>query len=197
MTNWKRTFSRGTTRGIGARMAWIAGCCLALITPRAIEVEWDPSTSPGVIGYRIYCAKDELTPECLTAGSASIFRLDDLEPGATYTLYATAYDAAGRESPRSNTLTYTVPLPPESDPYGVPITSFTRMTSGSVRLNWDSLPGTAYRILFKDSLTESAWRVMEAELLAGSESMYFVDLSAAEAPNRFYRLQFISDTPAD
>ena len=185
--------SGGMSLAIGTRISLILGCSLALMTTRAIELEWDPSLSPEVIGYRIYCAKDGQPPERLLAGNVTTIKLHGLEPGATYTLYATAYDDAGRESPPSNTLSYTVPVP-EPDPYAVPITSFTRTKSGSVQMNWESTPGTAYRVLFKDDLSEPAWRVMESELLAGGDSMYFVDPSAAQVRTRFYRLQFTSDT---
>ena len=191
-TNWKPRSWKVPKRGLGSSWQWIAGFVLACAfgAAQALELEWDPSVSQEATGYRIYCSRDGQPAEVVSVGSVTTFQLHGLTPGVTYVIYATAYDATGRESPPSNILTYTVPVPPP-DPHAVPITSYHRTASGGLQLIWESIPGYTYSVLFKDDLSEPVWRVLQTGLLAGSASLYYVDNSAGPLSTRFYRVSLV------
>lgn len=93
----------------------------------SISLEWDASPSPEVVGYLINVSlKNGSTTVSYDVGSATGGRVDNLIPGSTYHIYATAYDADGHQSGPSNVLIYSVP----QDPAGTFIQS-DRQTCGS------------------------------------------------------------------
>ncbi len=67
---------------------------------------WQPSPSPGVVGYRLYCDTNRLE-----VGLALTATVTQLVSGQAYAFYATAYDAALNESEPSNVVNYSPPVP--------------------------------------------------------------------------------------
>jgi fibronectin type 3 domain-containing protein len=87
--------------------------CPGLLVAQDINLAWDPSTSEGVAGYKIYykAGSGELPmngtgasegPSPIKVGKVTSLTLTNLPEGAVYYLRATAYDANGNESGFSN-----------------------------------------------------------------------------------------------
>jgi fibronectin type 3 domain-containing protein len=80
------------------------------MTSTSVTLSWDKSGSRGVKGYRLRCG---LTPgrnysRIIDVGKVTIYKIPNLIPGKTYYCVVTAYDAAGRESPVSNEISFTI-----------------------------------------------------------------------------------------
>jgi hypothetical protein len=69
------------------------------------------------------------------------------------------------------------------------------MTQNGMELIWSSLPGRTYRVVYKDDLDAASWAVASADLMAGGESLYWVDAGAGVAWQRFYAVELLPATP--
>ncbi len=86
--------------------------CVASILSRGAKVNlaWDPSPDPAVVGYRIYYSeRPGIYQHVLETGSETSATVVGLCPGVTYYFAATALNASGLESDFSNEASYTVP----------------------------------------------------------------------------------------
>ena len=89
--------------------------CLFLSWPlsafaASVNVAWDPSPSPDVAGYRFYLIDAATGGSPTLVGTAGLvtttsLAIPDVQGAAQYCLVATAFDAAGNESPYSNRAT--------------------------------------------------------------------------------------------
>ena len=85
------------------------GLC-ARIEAASVSLAWNPNPEPDVIGYRIYYGPAGETPTTSQdAGTATTATVSNLQEGASYDFYATAYNSAGLESELSSPVSYTVP----------------------------------------------------------------------------------------
>ena len=80
------------------------------ITSTTVTLSWDKSPSRAVKGYRLRCG---LNPgrsysRIVDVGKVTTYQISNLIPGKTYYCVVTAYDTAGRESPVSNQISFTV-----------------------------------------------------------------------------------------
>jgi hypothetical protein len=89
-----------------------AGGIASAPTPMSstVTLSWDKSSDTGVKGYRLHFGP---TPggnysRLVEVGNATTCTLSDLKPGQTYYCVVTAYNAAGKESPPSNEISFTV-----------------------------------------------------------------------------------------
>jgi uncharacterized repeat protein (TIGR02543 family) len=75
-----------------------------------VTIAWDPDTSSGLTGYKIYWGTVSGNYSWSTdAGARTTYTVPSLSEGATYYFAATAYDATHTESGFSNEVPYTVP----------------------------------------------------------------------------------------
>jgi hypothetical protein len=85
----------------------------SLSASQQLTLEWNPSTDPNVVGYKLHYRDAAGTNEIiLDAGKTNAFTVTGLSEATTYSFYATSYNGAGQESVPSNFLQYTVPLAP-------------------------------------------------------------------------------------
>ena len=151
-----------------------------------VSLAWDANTEPDVVGYKIYYG----TPagsftSSQDLGNTTTATVPNLGAGQAYSFYVTCYNTSGLESEPSNIVTYTVP-----GDGGQPQLSDLQMTTQGMEMRWVSTPGTTYRILYKNDLSEASWQVLD-QVLAGGSSIYWVDSTAAAAPRRFYRIEVL------
>jgi hypothetical protein len=107
--------------GRAAKLAALALSILAIIVTYSLAstqnafaaqatVAWDPDTSPGLAGYKVYWGTVSRNYSwSADASTQTTYTVPSLSEGATYYFAATAYDAAGNQSGYSNEATYTVP----------------------------------------------------------------------------------------
>jgi len=97
------------------RLGWriILALCVALSPARSeqdVTVAWDPSTTPGVIGYILYYGTNSGEYfDFVMAGPSTMATAPGLLEGVSYYFAATAYTLLGIESDPSEELSYTIP----------------------------------------------------------------------------------------
>jgi hypothetical protein len=88
-------------------------CCYmiqASPTSAGVTLQWDPSVTPGVIGYRLYSGTTTgVYTQQTEIGNATMAAVSNLVPGTTYFFAVTDYTATGLESTTSNEVAYQVP----------------------------------------------------------------------------------------
>jgi hypothetical protein len=89
----------------------------AVLEAASVKLSWDPSPDVPVAGYAIYYgATSHMYTDKISLGNATSVTISNLVAGTTYYFAATAYDAAGLESPFSNEAMYAVPPDPLTEP---------------------------------------------------------------------------------
>jgi fibronectin type 3 domain-containing protein len=83
------------------------------IPASTVTLRWDKSTDRGVKGYRLHygTTSSRTNWKSVDVGNVTTYTLSGLIPGKTYYCVVTAYNAAGRGSPQSNEITFTVSKP--------------------------------------------------------------------------------------
>ena len=94
------------------------------LTSSTVTLGWDKSRSRGVKGYRLHCGltSGRDYARLVTVGNVTSYTFSNLIPGKTYYCVVTAYDAAGRESPPSNEISFTVSASARTGPKPTPAT---------------------------------------------------------------------------
>ncbi len=77
---------------------------------QSLVLAWDPSTSPEVVGYLVYCGTDgtNFTSQ-IDVGTNTSITMPGLQAGTTNAFEVVGYDINGVESPPSNLIEYSVP----------------------------------------------------------------------------------------
>lgn len=186
----RKTASTGSGKRAAVWWAiWVA-CLTGVVSglqAAQVTLAWDPNAEPDVAGYRLYygAGGDEFST-VLNTGNVTNYTVADLEPGVTYAFYVTCYNTSGLESEPSNVVEYAVP---ESGD-GAPAVSSMLVTPSGLVMEWEAVPGTIYRILYKDDLSDPSWLVLD-EFEVGGSSGYFVDVTSRSVAVRFYRLEVV------
>jgi 2,4-dienoyl-CoA reductase-like NADH-dependent reductase (Old Yellow Enzyme family) len=76
-----------------------------------IKLKWAPAAGDRVIGYDVYRAEDGGDVTCVEAVKNAKYSDRVAIGGLTYTYYVRAFDAVGRTSPPSNSITVAMPIP--------------------------------------------------------------------------------------
>ena len=94
------------------------------LTSTTVTLRWDKSPSRGVKGYRLHCDLNSGRDyaRLVTVGNVTSYTFSNLIPGKTYYCIVTAYDAAGKESPASNEISFTVSASARTGPKPAPAT---------------------------------------------------------------------------
>jgi Fibronectin type III domain len=79
------------------------------ITSSSVALAWDRSPGRGVKGYRLhYGTASRRYSSIIDVGNVTTYKISNLPAGKTYYFVVTSYDKAGRESPASNEISFTV-----------------------------------------------------------------------------------------
>ena len=83
------------------------------IAVSTVTLRWDKSADRRVKGYRLHYGTTSTRnySKIVDVGNVTTYTLSGLIPGKTYYCVVTAYNRAGRESPQSNEITFTVSQP--------------------------------------------------------------------------------------
>ena len=85
-----------------------------------------------------------------------------------------------------------VPIPALNTPFR--INSITPIPRAGVMINWDSRPGSSYRVFSRDNLKQTNWTA-RATVLAATLSTSWTDPVAATGLSRFYRVEMLPLLP--
>jgi hypothetical protein len=147
--------------------------------PLSVNLAWNASLDPNVIGYRIYSgvASDTYTNK-VDVGNVTNTTIPSLVAGVTYYFAATAYDSFGQESGFSNEASYLVPLPVQS--IQIRATNpgqFIMTLTGQMDRTYEVQATQDFKI----------WTVVTTLTMGTDGSLDFVDTNTLAFPNRFYR----------
>ena len=125
------------------------------VTPTSVSVVWNKSPDPDVKGYRLHCglAPGRDYSRFVDVGTVTTYTFSNLLPGKTYYCVVTAYNAAGKEGPQSNEISFRV------SPSTAPAT-----TSSSVTLRWDKSPDRGvkgYRLHYGTTSSPTNWKFVD------------------------------------
>jgi hypothetical protein len=108
-----RSAPRPFVKSIGKWAALLLAAAAGLVTARAqysVALAWNPSTTSGVTGYRVYSgAASHAYTNVLQVGNATNATVSGLAPGTTYYFAVTAVNSLGLESVTSTEINYSVP----------------------------------------------------------------------------------------
>ena len=151
-----------------------------------ITLAWDPSPGANVIGYAVYCGViSKNYTQRLDVGMQTSAVLTNLNAGMTYYFVVTAHASNGAESLPSNEISYAVPSIVAGQTTAPYISKFA-ITALGASLTWTSLPGMAYRVLYRHNLSDTQWITASPVLLAASNSLQWVDSVTVANGQRFY-----------
>ena len=144
-----------------------------------LNLEWNPSSSPGISGYRIYYGSSSGNfTNTITLGNISNGTVPGLTGGIAYYFAVTSVDTNGVESIFSNELNYQLGLP------GAKVTSH-RGGAGQFQLSVTGATSHTYNIQATTNLL--AWTNIGAITLGTNGALSFTDTSAGGFARRFYR----------
>jgi fibronectin type III domain protein len=89
-------------------------CCTygAQILADSVTLTWGPDSIPNFAGYRLYYGTSPgAYTQRIEVGNSTSISVSNLTDGQRYFFAVTAYNTSGAESPPSNKISYTVPLP--------------------------------------------------------------------------------------
>ena len=85
---------------------------LPAVAVQNVMISWNPSTVPGVAGYKIYSGGESgVYTNVIDAGASTNITINGLLDGSTNYFSATTYDASGRESTHSSDVMFVAPTP--------------------------------------------------------------------------------------
>src|SRR5882672_3757130 len=111
----------GTRRAACSALLFVASLFFNPVSTFAVgsvNLVWNPSSDPNVVGYKIYYGGASHTyTNVVDVGSATNVTINGLVDGVTYYFAATAYNILGIESDYSSEVSYAVPgnQPPTLD----------------------------------------------------------------------------------
>lgn len=143
---------------------------LSVLRGAQVTLTWNPNTETNLAGYKVYWSVGTNAPSKQDVGLQTTTVVSNLTIGTGYLFYATAYNAAGLESPPSAPVRYTVPTAPviTSQPanqtivLGSPVTFSAQATSSiPVLLQW-YFGGSAIANATNNSYSIAAVRSLDA-----------------------------------
>ena len=152
-------------------------------SPNQVTVAWDPSPDASVTGYFLYYGTDgsSLTNR-LDVGNQTNAPLAGLQPGLTYQLTVTAYDASGSESDPSNQIQYKVPVAPPQNLAVQPLNQQEHV----MNLSFQGVAGATYQIEATTDLVNWSLVLTTNCVATGPFTVSVADTTAN--PSQFFRM---------
>jgi len=175
----------------------LLGLLLSAATPAlaqkytSVNLAWDPSPDPDVAGYRIYFgpASGDYT-NVIDVGLLNSRTIPLLAGDGTYYFAVTTYSYEGLESDYSNEVNYTPLVVNAALDTTIEAATFPGQPppppASNISLQWHSVPGTTYRVLFKNELSETQWTDLSGDILALGPVTTWSEPVLSTVARRFY-----------
>ena len=141
----------------------------------SLNVMWNATPDTNVAGYKVYYGTvSRQYTNAIVAGNATNCSISGVEPGNTYYIAATSYNAAGWESDYSPEISFTVPV------VNAPLVSIAAAAGGfSVSVNGSA--ASPYVLIASTNMIN--WVALETN----SAPFVFTDINASNYSRRFYQ----------
>ncbi len=151
----------------------------------SLTLAWDASSEPDVAGYILYYGTaSQSYANATNVGNATSCTISGLSRGTTYFFAVTAYNTLGIESSFSDEVAYLVPLVPQAR-----IVSAIALEQSGLKLTWETIEGSVYRVAFKANLTDTDWTDLSADIVASGSTASWIDTTAPGSASRFYTVR--------
>ena len=163
---------------------------LALAPPPqgSLSLEWDPSTDPTVMGYRLYLGgASQVYTNIIEVGNQTSVLVSELVPGATYFFAVTAYDVTGLESAFSGEIAYIVPIDPNPPAYSSLCWATKRDPLGRMVITGTGPAGRIYEVWATQDFL--SWLMIGRVIVDAAGALQFTDPLSIVIPRRFYQLR--------
>ncbi len=172
--------------GLFGAVVFSLSCCSAAFGDRSISLEWSPSPSTDVSGYRIYYGTtNAIITNSLDAGPEFSTMISGLQEGQTYFFFATAYDLEGNESIPSDPVWYTVPTSSLAVSSGKIALSRSKQSDAMI-INFLASPGFTYQVQATQDF--QSWVTVGTVTNAANGTVQVQDTGARFFSQRFYRI---------
>ena len=154
----------------------------------SLQLAWDPSPDPTVVGYHVYLGVvSETYNSMVDALNQTNITLVGLVPGTTFYFAVTAYDITGLESGFSEEVSYMVPIAAPIPPGSNAHLSIATTPYWPMFLTASAPAGFVYDL---DATADfSTWVTLETITVDSTGVFRFTDLDSSKVPHRFYRLR--------
>jgi len=148
-----------------------------------VTLAWNPSTGGDVAGYDIdYGTSSGNYTVGVPVGNVTNATIKGLTPGVTYYFVATAYDSSGDVSGYSPEISYTV-----GSSGAATLTPTARLQGGQFQFSVSGTTASQYVVQASTDLVN--W----VSIATNTSSSSFVDPTASQFKQRFYRIAYASN----
>ncbi len=145
-----------------------------------VKLAWNASPDSAVTGYALYYhLADSSVANRLDLGPAQSATVSDLEAGSDYLFYVVAYDAAGVESPPSNSLLYSPPA--------MSRLRIAKMSDSTMSIQFRAAAGALCRVEYASTLTSPQWQTLGTATADANGNVLINDRPSGRPALRFYR----------
>lgn len=177
----KNVFTLGCGWFLFATALFCSAGTVSAIVADPIMLGWNAASDVSVRGYVIYYgATNQPTTNRIDTGTNLTVKINNLQAGVTYKIYATSYNTAGIESLPSNQILLTATA--------IPKLKIARQANGSMRLDYRMSPGAVCAVQFSATMKPGSWRTLTNVTADVAGSIIAQDFSAAQVMQRFYRV---------
>lgn len=152
---------------------------LPTFADQSIEITWNRSASPDVVGYNVYYGgvNASCTNE-ISVGNLTNLKVTGLAEGTTFFFVITSVNSSGTESDYSSPMYYSVPT--KTANLGTP-----SISSCGVSIPVNGLPGHFYVVQVSTNLVD--WTSVETNLTP----LLITDSNSVHCDKRFYRAVYL------
>ena len=152
---------------------------------RGVTLQWDRNPESDVAGYRAYVGTTSATYDRVFDTGQELSVRIPVTAGLTYYFAVTAYSGDGLESPFSDEIVYTVPLPATNAPFArASVASVNGQTLATV--GFSTMIGRIYRV--EASVDLVLWETVGIVEPSSEGWVSWLDPAAGFYEKRFYRV---------
>lgn len=175
-------------KGIGISLLLGGSLCSAGALS-SVTLAWDPNPEPNIAGYVVYSGQQSETYTQRTeVGNVTQATLSNLQPGITYYFTVAALNTLGLESDPSSEISYAVP---DFGPPRPRLLSISTPIQRKIMLTWTSVPGSTYRVAYKNDLSDTDWVDLSQNITATASTTSWVGPLSSSVRSKFFAIRLV------